>query len=250
MMKEAGCRAVSFGVESANTDILKSIKKGITTAHVYHAVEMCNRARITPHASFILGLPGETPETLNETLEFSARLKDKVLSSGFHLLAPFPGTEIRENISDYDLRILTNDWSQYHANRSVSETSRVSREMLDKIIVGWEDKYNAYLGDIKKRMRTGEADDGEAAQVINLERIVLIYDLMMSGALEQEGRIPLSGQSTGNQKELKLLAQNVNRFTKFSENQVFETLCHAKKQCNLKCRKRGDHIKWEWVDYL
>ncbi len=249
-MKEAGCCAVSFGVESANTDILNSIKKGITTAHVYRAVEMCNKAGITPHASFILGLPGETPETLNETLEFSARLKDMGLSSGFHLLAPFPGTEIRENINDYDLRILTNDWSQYHANRSVSETRTVSREMLDTIIIDWEEKYNAYLGDIKRRMKTGEADTEEAGQVINLERIVLIYDLMMSGALEKKGAIPFTKKHPDDPGELKILVQKISRYTKFSEKQIFETLCFAKEQGSLKSSKQDGHIKWEWVDYL
>ena len=55
-MKTAGCTAVSFGIESANPQILKTIKKGITLDQVEAAVGMCQRAGITPFASFILSV--------------------------------------------------------------------------------------------------------------------------------------------------------------------------------------------------
>ena len=109
-MKEAGCTAVSFGIESANKEILKTIKKGITTQQVADAVNMCVKTGIDPHASFILGLPGETPETLKETQDFAQKMEEIGLSYGFHLLAPFPGTEVREENDKYDLQILTNDY--------------------------------------------------------------------------------------------------------------------------------------------
>ena len=94
-MKAAGCSAVSFGVESGNPQILKTIKKGITREQVVAGGDMCRRTGVTPHASFILGLPGETPQTIRETMDFGEQLKELGLSYGFHLLAPFPGTEIR-----------------------------------------------------------------------------------------------------------------------------------------------------------
>ncbi|MFH2132676.1 MAG: radical SAM protein, partial [bacterium] len=93
-MKAAGCTTISFGVESANTEILKRIKKGITLPKVINAIEMCIKAGIDPHVSFILGLPGETPETLKETQAFGEVLHELGGSYGFHLLAPFPGTAI------------------------------------------------------------------------------------------------------------------------------------------------------------
>ncbi|MDY6830908.1 MAG: radical SAM protein, partial [Thermodesulfobacteriota bacterium] len=63
-MREAGCVAVSFGVETANPEILKTIKKGITLEQVEAAVKACADAGVLPHVSFILGLPGETPDTI------------------------------------------------------------------------------------------------------------------------------------------------------------------------------------------
>ena len=108
-MKEAGCTTISFGVESANAEILKRVKKGITTDKVIKAIRMCIDAGIDPHASFILGLPGETPETLRETQDFGTVIHDNGGSYGFHLLAPFPGTAIYDDNQQYDLTILTED---------------------------------------------------------------------------------------------------------------------------------------------
>ena len=161
-MQAAGCSAVSFGVESGNPQILKTIKKGITREQVMAAVKMCRRAGITPFASFILGLPGETPQTIQETLDFGEQLKDLGLSFGFHLLAPFPGTEIRADSHRYGIKILTDDWSQYHANRAIVETASVDRQMLDQIVITWENEFNQLLADIKQRMQTAEASAEEA----------------------------------------------------------------------------------------
>ena len=74
-MNGAGCHAVSFGVESANPGILKTIRKGIMPYQVINAVELCLKTGITPYASFILGLPGETAETLEETVRFAKYLQ-------------------------------------------------------------------------------------------------------------------------------------------------------------------------------
>jgi anaerobic magnesium-protoporphyrin IX monomethyl ester cyclase len=180
-MKEAGCTAVSFGVETGNPEILKTIKKGITIDQVVAAVEMCNEANIIPTVSFILGLPGETPETMDETIAFGEKLKNMGVLHGFHLLAPFPGTKIREESETLGIKILTDDWSQYHANRAIVETPTVSREMFDEFIIGWEKIYDEHLEEIGRRMKTGEASEEEASQIINLERTVLVYDRMMAG---------------------------------------------------------------------
>lgn len=210
-MKAAGCSAVSFGIESANPQILKTIKKGITLEQVEAAVGMCKRAGVTPFASFILGLPGETPQTIKETMDFGEKMKRRGLAFGFHLLAPFPGTEVREQSDQYGIRILTDNWSQYHANRAIVETPEVDRRMLDEIVIDWENEYNQLLGDIKQRMQKNEASDEEALQVINLERIVLIYDLMMKNVVERRGFWSHDGRPVSTADSLKKLADRIDR---------------------------------------
>lgn len=248
-MRAAGCTAVSFGIESGNAGILKTIKKRITLDQVVSAVGMCAAAGVTPFASFILGLPGETPDTLRETLEFAKRLESRGLVYGFHLLAPFPGTEVRERAAGLGLRILSGVWSDYHANRAVVETETVSRTMLDAIAVEWEERFNRYLGDIKDRMQRGEASADEAGQVTNLERIVCVYDLMMQGVVERVGSWP-QPEGSDPDADLRRLVGRVAAATQTGADTVKDTLTAAVRQANLVCERDGARVRWRWRDYL
>jgi radical SAM superfamily enzyme YgiQ (UPF0313 family) len=248
-MRAAGCTAVSFGIESANPGILKTVRKRIRVDQIVAAVRMCGRTGVTPFASFILGLPGETPETLRETIEFGKCLEGQGLVYGFHLLAPFPGTEVRERAAELGLRILTSDWSAYHANRAVAETDSVSRRMLDAIAVEWEDRFNRYLGDIKNRMQSGTATPEEVYQVTNLERIVCVYDLMMKRIIEQVGTWPISN-GVGADADLNGLIERVQSAAGGNPATIREALEAAVKQDNLVCERGYGRIRWRWRDYL
>jgi anaerobic magnesium-protoporphyrin IX monomethyl ester cyclase len=249
-MKAAGCSAVSFGVESGNPQILKTIKKGITREQVVAAVNMCRRTGITPFASFILGLPGETPQTIQETLDFGEQLKDLGLSFGFHLLAPFPGTEIRANSHQYGIKILTDDWSQYHANRAIVETASVDRQMLNHIVITWENEYNQLLADIKLRMHTAEASPEEVEQLTNLERIVLVYDLMMKEAVEQKGFWSNDGRPMSTEQSLRTLCDRVGSMVDADPQLLHDTLSRALQQGNLNCSDANGRTRWQWVDHI
>jgi radical SAM superfamily enzyme YgiQ (UPF0313 family) len=248
-MKAAGCTAVSFGIESGNAGILKTIKKRISLVQVVAAVDMCAQAGVTPFASFVLGLPGETPDTLRETIAFGKQLEEKGLVYGFHLLAPFPGTEVRERCRDLGIRILTDDWSRYHANRAVTETATVTRQMLDQIAVEWEDRFNRYLGDIKERMQKGEADADETHQLSNLERIVLVYDLMMQRVIEQAGTWPVS-EDTNAAEYLNTLICRVDAATQHGKERIREALKAAAHKGDLEWEQTNGRIRWRWRDYL
>jgi hypothetical protein len=249
-MRAAGCQAISFGIESANPEILKRIKKGITLKQIIEAVKQCTQSGIAPYASFILGLPGETPETLKETLDFARSLKDMGLSSGFHLLAPFPGTEIREKSDQFGLHILSNDWSQYHANRAIVETPTVSRKMLDEIVIDWQNEYHAYLADIRERMQRGEASPAESWQLTNLERIVLVYDLMMKGVVEKYGSWPEPDCFESDEALLNQLAGRIMHTTDCNKETLADTLLYALQQGDLMRVRKNGRIRWKWVDYL
>jgi radical SAM superfamily enzyme YgiQ (UPF0313 family) len=249
-MKAAGCSAVSFGIETGNPQILKTIKKGITLKQVEEAVDMCNRAAILPFASFILGLPGETPETIKETMEFGNRLKNKGLSFGFHLLAPFPGSEVRKSSKEYGIKILTNDWSQYHANRAIVETPSVNHRTLDDIVVKWEAEYDEYLSDIQGRMAKKEATKDEIWEIENLERIVLVYDLMMKRVIEENGSHYHRGSLPTDKALLTLLSKKICQAMDYDLQRVYETVSNAVWQGNLKHVYESGQVKWQWVDYL
>ena len=247
-MKAAGCTGVSFGVETGNPGILKTIRKGIVLDQVTDAVRMCTDAGVTPYASFILGLPRETPDTLKETLNFADRLEKMGVSYGFHLLAPFPGTEIRKNHPAYGIRILTDDWTRYHANRAIVETDAVTADMLDDIAIRWEERYDAYLGDIARRMKEGTISDAEAWPLVNLERTVLVYDLMMGSVIEAIGN---QGDPEGRQPETEALGKLSEKTAiKIGQpkDKVHEALKWAVERKGLECHRQNGRIKWQWVD--
>jgi radical SAM superfamily enzyme YgiQ (UPF0313 family) len=90
LMAQAGCRWISWGIESGSEEILKRVRKGITVGQVQRALQWAREAGIRNWGYFIIGLPGETEETIRETIRLSKRLPiDLVL---FHIAAPYPGS--------------------------------------------------------------------------------------------------------------------------------------------------------------
>ncbi len=249
-MKAAGCRAVSFGIESANPQILKTIKKGITLDQVVSAVTQCTEAGITPYASFILGLPGETPQTIRETMDFGKRLKDLGLGYGFHLLAPFPGTEVREKSEHYGIRLLTDDWSRYHANRAIVETAAVNRRMLDEIVIAWENEYNQLLGDIEKRMAHNQATPSEVQELENLQRIVTTYDLMMEETIEKKGTWRIENPPLSPGEAIAGLLDRIGGNPRADMDGLQATLRNALARGYLEYREKDGHIQWAWKDFI
>jgi hypothetical protein len=121
--------------------------------------------------------------------------------------------------------------------------------MLDEIAVEWEDRFNRYLGDIKARMQLGEADAGEAHQLTNLERIVLVYDLMMKKLIEQAGTWP-DGGGPNVEGYLDTLIRRVDAATHHGKERIRDALEAAAHQGNLKCEQANGRIRWQWRDYL
>jgi hypothetical protein len=251
-MKAAGCTAVSFGIESANPAILKTVKKGITVEQIRNAIRVCRRVGISPYASFILGLPGETPQTIKETKAFAAKLQQEGLAYGFHILAPFPGTEVRAQSDRLGIRILTDDWSRYDANRAVIETATVNHRMLDAVVVDWEDQYNEYLGNIHKNIQNGTATDDEISQLTNLEKTVMLYDLMMQNHIEGCGLLSIAAASPGisREKGLEILIDRLKRSSDMDPNKLKVTLQQVVDDGNLKLIHRDGKLRWEWASSL
>jgi len=91
-MRDNGLRLLLVGYESGVQRILDNIKKGIRIEEAREFTENCKKLGITIHGTFILGLPGETPETIRETIEYAKSLD--VFSIQVSLAAPYPGTEL------------------------------------------------------------------------------------------------------------------------------------------------------------
>lgn len=93
-MRAAGCRLFIVGFESGNEQILKNIKKGLSAKRAKEFVKDCKRAGIKVHADFIIGLPGETRETIKETIEYAKELDCETIQVS--VAHSYPGTEMYE----------------------------------------------------------------------------------------------------------------------------------------------------------
>jgi hopanoid biosynthesis associated radical SAM protein HpnJ len=92
VLKDSGLRLLTVGFESGNQQILKNIKKGVLIEQARQFMKCTKELGILIHGAFILGLPGETEETIEETMRFALELDP--YSIQVSLLAPYPGTEI------------------------------------------------------------------------------------------------------------------------------------------------------------
>jgi hopanoid biosynthesis associated radical SAM protein HpnJ len=90
-MKDAGCRLLIVGFESGDPQILKNIKKGATVERARQFAKDCNTLGLCVHADFILGLPGETEQSIRNTINFAKKLDCETIQVS--IAHAFPGTE-------------------------------------------------------------------------------------------------------------------------------------------------------------
>ena len=109
-MKRAGCHQVMYGIESASPQILINIKKPIQKEKNVIAVALARKHGITSRCTFMLGNPGETPETIDETIDFALELDPDIAL--FNITVPYPGTEMFD-WADKNGYLLTKDWREY-----------------------------------------------------------------------------------------------------------------------------------------
>jgi len=94
LMKQAGCHYIKTGVESGNDNILRAAKKGITTKQTEEFFRWTNEIGIDTHAHCMLGMPEDTIETINETIEFVKKINPTTATFG--ICSPYPGSKLFE----------------------------------------------------------------------------------------------------------------------------------------------------------
>lgn len=133
LMAKAGCRAIQFGVESGVQEILDEIKKGIIIEQILDAVKFASRYGINAGASFIIGHPSDTMETIKQTAQFAYELREiHKVKLNWAILTPFPGTYVYEHRDELGIKINTFDWSMYTIADPIISTKNLSaRELVE-----------------------------------------------------------------------------------------------------------------------
>ena len=112
IMAGAGCKEVSFGVESFDDDVLKTLKKGTTALENAKALEICKDAGMTSRVLFMIRTPGQSKHTVPINIKWLEQVPyDIIACTSF---VPMPGSDIWTNPDDYNIEILNRNLDDYN----------------------------------------------------------------------------------------------------------------------------------------
>jgi radical SAM superfamily enzyme YgiQ (UPF0313 family) len=246
LMQGAGCEWVLFGVESADEGILKTIKKGATPEDVRRGVRIAAAAGINVFNSFILGLPGESPETARKTLAFGDELYQEYGAKyGFHMLSPLPGTEIYERAKDYGIRILSRNWARYNANEPITETATMSPEMVKEAMSFYNRGIEAAWDNMRQQAKNGDADCTEIIE--GKEKNEFVWALFQGDIIEKLGGMASAGilSEADAQAELaRRVSQRLCTDIGLTQRRISELIAKGL----LRLESRGNGLRWQWTD--
>lgn len=135
-LKKAGCICVFYGIESGNQKILNAIDKRVTLAQISKTVKMTHQAGLRVSGSLLVGYPGETRRTVEQTVSFAIKLDLDYAS--FHIVVPYPGTPLYSDCVK-NKWLLSDKWEDYvldvygEPNQSVIKLKHLSQSELSRL---------------------------------------------------------------------------------------------------------------------
>ncbi len=169
-MKEANCTDISMGVESGNEKILETTGKRTTKEKVRKAFSMIKEAGISISSSFIIGLPGDTKETVRETIDFAKELNPD--NAIFYAAMPYPGTEMAHMVVEQGGQ-LPETWDAYRLMSSDVSSSKILADLKISGLSEKELRYFLKTAQIDFQMaRLGMSGDVRDAGLKNMIQIL------------------------------------------------------------------------------
>ena len=140
-MRGAGCRKIKFGVETGSREVMARIRKRIDLERVPEVFRAARDVGIEVHGTFMVGLPGETRETVRETIELACSLPMDTVQ--FSIATPFPGTEFFAEC-ERNGWLVTRDWSHYDGRfGAVVSYPQLGKREIEQMLTLAEDEYLA-----------------------------------------------------------------------------------------------------------
>jgi radical SAM superfamily enzyme YgiQ (UPF0313 family) len=239
-MRQAGCERILFGAESGSPEILQHIRKGITPEQTRRAVEMARDAGIGVLASFVLGLPGETPQTLRQTLKFAESLG---VPYSLNLLTPYVGTELRERAAEWGIQILSNNWNLYGQGYPLTATPTIKPWHLSRAVNNYRRGISQYLQDLLEAEGRGRLGKEHRDELQRYRHWNFLRRLIGEEILERHGNT--LRESNG----LKGLVKSIAPRLGMKIREVEKHLEFLMQEGNI-CRQpiAQDRVQWEWAE--
>jgi len=167
LMKEAGCRLVIAGFESGVQKILDNMRKGITVEQSFEFAKNAKKAGLLVHGCFMVGNPGETWRTMQETLDFAIKLN--IDTAQFFPMIPYPGTEAYKWAKDNSFlkNISFDQWlTEDGLHNTVINPEGLSAQDLVKFCDYARRKYYLRYGYVSYKLRQCLSDYQEAKRTL------------------------------------------------------------------------------------
>jgi radical SAM superfamily enzyme YgiQ (UPF0313 family) len=114
IMHDSGCREVSFGVESGDQDVLRTLRKGNTVEDNYHGIVNAKKAGMVVRILFMIGTPGEGEQTVSRNLEFLDSVHDYYDTVALTNFLPIPGSAIADTPEKFDCEVLESNIDEFN----------------------------------------------------------------------------------------------------------------------------------------
>jgi anaerobic magnesium-protoporphyrin IX monomethyl ester cyclase len=149
-LRNSGCQLIHFGVESGNQQMLNLMRKGTTVEQNAQAIKWTKETGISVAISLVIGYPTETPEQLQQTIDFIYKTKpDYVYMCE---AVPYPGTELYDYAKSLGLE-LAKDWSLYHEQTQVFQNTLLPLEELNQTKKKFYDRYLSPTFYLRKKIK-------------------------------------------------------------------------------------------------
>lgn len=139
-LKQAGLKRTAFGVETGDEEMMASIDKRVDHATIREAFKNAKAAGLETIGFFIIGLPGDTRESMQRTIDFACELDP--LIANFSMMTPYPGTKVYEIVKRQG-RMLVSDWEDYvfFDGRARYEMGDMTAELVTEM---WKKAYRKF----------------------------------------------------------------------------------------------------------
>ena len=134
--KKAGVIHIYVGVEATSQDKLDQFKKNIACEQSREAIRLINEAGMLTECSFVLGIPEDTPENIEETLALAKHYNPDF--AHFLFIAPWPYADIYDEIRDY---VVEKDYSKYNFVEPIAKPKNITIEEIARAVI---DCYRRY----------------------------------------------------------------------------------------------------------
>jgi hypothetical protein len=162
-------------------------------------------------------------------------------------LAPFPGTTLCENVNDYDLQILTRDWSRYDANDAIVQTGGLTAQDIRDFVAIYDKEMNGDWQDVMDRYKTGKNSPYDDLRVEGHFRMNISFAILKNDLVEKLGFIDNLSLKEGGGSAQKILIERMKKEISGHPDLIENTINDFISRGYLNEVQNDHGVTWRWT---